>query len=161
MKKILGAILLSSLSLSSIASVNFSQLDCSVPPTGKASEAFKFKLALKNTTSAINNSGLDKTLDADISVTYLVAGRDVRTTIVRNLRLRQSTSAYGYEIAMNRRIQNSEYNSFFSLQPEFKKSLFSSPKLIGFDGLMELNMVIDGYDGMIMKSERVKCQIVN
>jgi hypothetical protein len=161
MKNIFTAIVLGFISLNAFASVEFSELHCRIVDLdlsgeGRASSEFLMEIKLKNKSSAINNSGMDKTIKSDLRVSYLV-GKEVRSIVLPDISFRQASGTYRYEIAMKRRVNGSTYDSFISLHPEFKRSIFHGSSLKSYRGEIELNMLIDGHDAMVMKSAELVC----
>ncbi|OFZ45795.1 MAG: hypothetical protein A2381_09350 [Bdellovibrionales bacterium RIFOXYB1_FULL_37_110] len=137
--------------------LDVSSLDCTVnhPQPNNVEKEFRLQLKFESVISAINDSGLDKTQKADLTITYSIGEGKNQTVVINNISLRQSTSAYGYELAFNAKVLGSQYNSFFSLSPKFKG--FLSKSVSSFDGLIELNGLIENYDSMLIKTEYLTC----
>lgn len=162
--KILFTVFLSVFTLNSFATVDFSQLNCRIVDLdlsgeGRASREFRLEMKFKGKASAINNSGMDRTLSSDLRVSYVV-GNEIRSSVIRDVNFRQATGSYSYEVAMKRRVMGSTYDSFISLRPEFIRSVFHGSKLKSYRGEIELNMLIDGYDAMVMKSAELVCSFM-
>lgn len=138
------------------AKVEFSSLDCGVDHSkpNASEKIFKITLQFKKAISSINDSGLDKVQNADIAIKYFDKG-SIKTTNIKEIPFRQSTRAYGYELAFNRKILGSEYNSFMSVAPNFS-GVFGK-KLTSFQGRLEINAKFEGRDLMIMKTESLIC----
>ncbi len=137
--------------------LNFSSLDCSVehPYPTSAEKLFKLKLKFKSVISAVNDSGLDKTQVADMVVNHSLGGGKTGTISLKDISFRQSTNAYGYELAFRKKLLGSKYESFASLQPNFQ-GLFSK-SVISFRGNIEINASVNGKDEMIIKTEDLTC----
>lgn len=137
--------------------LNFSSLDCSVehPYPTSAEKLFKLKIKFKSVISAVNDSGLDKTQVADMFINHSLGGGKTGTISLKDISFRQSTSAYGYELAFRKKILGSKYESFASLQPNFQ-GLFSK-SVISYRGNIEINAYVNGKDEMIIKTEDLSC----
>ncbi|OFZ76428.1 MAG: hypothetical protein A3K03_08910 [Bdellovibrionales bacterium RIFOXYD1_FULL_44_7] len=146
------------ISLNSFAgNLDFSLLDCTVnhPQPNEAEKVFSLQLKFDTVVSAINDSGLDKTQKVDLTVTHAIGESKTRTVVISDITLSQATGAYGYELAFNSRVLGSQYNSFFNLSPKFKG--FLSKSVSSYDGLIELNGLIENYDSMLIKTEYLTC----
>ena len=143
---VFASLLLSSFSLFA-ANTNFSLLNCSVKQNQprEFEKAFNLKLKFKNITNAVNDSGLDEYLKADMTITYSAGEGRINTATVLDLELGQTTGAYDYEIHLNRKILGSNFPTNLSLHPVFKNFVFNK-SLVQYKGSLELNMDVNGND---------------
>lgn len=144
---ILASLLVSSASFA--ANVNFKSLDCSLNPSQpkEFEKAFHLVINLEKRTSAINRSGLDQILKADMTVTYSIAEGQTETKTIKDIQLGQTTSAYGYTLHAGKRILGSQYPTNISLQP---KTSWGS--LVAFTGTLELNALVNDNDAMLINT---------
>lgn len=135
--------------------LEFTKLDCVVSPKNPKpfEEAFRMTLEFPQPVSSVNDSGLDKAIQGNMTVTYAKTESSVNKVTIENVAMSQATGAYGYEIKLSRKIMGSNYPTSISIHPQFQRSFFNSPTLYQYIGSLQLNAAVEGQDVVLINSD--------